>query len=191
MKPALILPLAAALLGGCANTQTFRDGSQTLASYAATHAATNKAARSRYDELNRDLARVDEVRRQRTELLAGEVTNQNRAWTLAGKKAQLAIAAEGARVTPEALAAPPAAAAPIPPLDGGTFDEDLGKAIKATAALAKAPTLVANAKELFAIYGAFNAELSKLKADAAKAAEAGKAKTGGVAQAVDKAAGVK
>jgi hypothetical protein len=152
-----ILLLAAGLtLSGCANTGQLRDASTRLSAYAAKRDAATQTAVERYDELNRDLARIDEGRRRRAEILANESGVQARAWGLVEDKTRLRFVADAARVSPETLAAAPAAITPIAPLDPGAFKADFGKAVKAASKLGKTPGLKAQASSAIAIFQGVN-----------------------------------
>jgi len=188
-NPILALVCSVPLVA-CANTQQLRDAASGLSAYAAKRESATQAAVERYDELNRDLARIDEGRRRRAEILAGDTAIQTRAWGLVEDKTRLRFAAEAARTTPETLAAAPAAVAPIAPLDPGVFKADFGKAVKASAKLGKPPSLKQRATAAIAIYDGVNDEIDSLKEKAAADTEAAAAKVQTNAKAVDKAAGL-
>jgi hypothetical protein len=187
VRTLLIVPALAVLAAGCANSSQFRETSQLLAGFAAAHAAADKDARARYNALNSDLARINENRRQRADLVAAQVSDQTRAWGLADNKKALALVADGARVTPDQLVAIAGPPAPPAPLDPPANEEDFGKAVKAAADLGKAPGLTQQAKSLIAMYGQAHDEISKLKADAAKATAEAAAKAPATAQKADNA----
>lgn len=187
----LIAPALAVSLSACANSAQLRDASTSLAGYAATRQAATQSAVERYDELNRDLARIDEGRRRRAELLAGETAIQVRAWTLVEDKTRLRYVAEATRVTPESLAALPASVAAIPPLDPGVFKTDFGKAVAAAAKLGKTPNLKARAKSAIEITWTVNDFVEGRRDGAAAATDIGSQALQSNSKAVDQAAGLK